>query len=102
MQAVLKSKHPTWVQIPKELQPEGWKFRRPVCRLYKALYGHPESGGHWEKHLKGVIKNLGGEPIDEHPGSFWFPKTRLLLTTYVDDCPDPRNTTTTCGNVSAT
>ena len=85
VQAVLKSKHPTWVQIPKELRPESWKFRRPVCRLYKALYGHPESGGHWEKHLKGVIKNLGGEPIDEHPGSFWFPKTRLLLTTYVDD-----------------
>ena len=50
-----------------------------------ALYGHPESGGHWEIHLTKVVKNLGGEPVAEHPGSFWFPSTRLLLTTYVDD-----------------
>ena len=27
----------------------------------------------------------GEETVAEHPGSFWFPKTWLLLTTYVDD-----------------
>ncbi|MFY9237268.1 MAG: reverse transcriptase domain-containing protein, partial [Roseovarius sp.] len=85
VQATLNSEFPTWVQIPKELQPEGWQYKRPVCRLMKALYGHPESGGHWERHLTKVIKGLGGEPVPEHPGSFWFPATRLLLTTYVDD-----------------
>jgi len=85
VQATLGSKHPTWVQIPKELRPAHWKFSRPVCRLLKALYGHPESGGHWEKHFTKVIRGLGGEPISEHPGSCWFPATRLLLTTYVDD-----------------
>jgi hypothetical protein len=85
VQAVLNARHPTWVQIPKELRPSHWQFKRPVCRLFKALYGHPESGGHWEIHLKRVIKDLGGENIDEHPGSFWFPLTRIILTTYVDD-----------------
>ena len=85
VQAFLNAKHPTWVQIPKELRPKHWKHGRPVCRLLKALYGHPESGGHWEQHLTKVVKSLGGEPVAEHPGSFWFPATRLLLTTYVDD-----------------
>ena len=36
-------------------------------------------------NLTKVIRNLGGEPVAEHPGSFWFPATRLLLTTYVDN-----------------
>ena len=35
--------------------------------------------------MKDVVRRLGGEPIAEHPGSFWFPQTRLILTTYVDD-----------------
>ena len=53
--------------------------------LVKALYGHPEAGGHWERHLKGIIKRLGGEEIPEFPGNFFFPDTRLMLSTYVDE-----------------
>ena len=35
----------TWVEIPKDLQPEDWKrFNDPVCILRKSLYGHPDSG----------------------------------------------------------
>jgi hypothetical protein len=49
------------------------------------LYGHPESGGHWENHLTAAIKQIGGEPIDDHPSSFWFPKERLIMSVYVDD-----------------
>ena len=52
VQAVLDSKCPTWVQIPKELRPKDCEFRRPVCRLLMAFYGHPESGGHWGKSPK--------------------------------------------------
>ena len=73
------------MQIPKELRPEGWQHRRLVCRLFKAVYGHIESGEHCERHLKEVIGRLGGDPVPEHPGSFWFPETRLLLANYVDD-----------------
>ena len=51
IQSYLNSQHETWVLIPPELRPKHWKARRPMCRLVKALYGHPESGGHWEAHL---------------------------------------------------
>ena len=60
-------------------------MRKPCCKLNKALYGHPESGGHWERHLEAAIKKQGGEPIPNHPSSFWFPADRLFLTVYVDD-----------------
>ena len=90
LQALLRSQYPTWAQIPRELWPEdgSWegKFHRPMCRLVKALYGHPESGAHWEKHFTEIItQKLDGEKVPDHPSLFWFPKSRLLLTVYVDD-----------------
>ena len=51
----------------------------------QALYGHPEAGAHWERHLTAIIKDLGGEPMRSHPSTFWFPTERLMLTVYVDD-----------------
>ena len=56
-----------------------------MCLLQKSLYGHPESGGHWEKHLTKTITFLGGKPIENHPSSFWFADLKILLTVYVDD-----------------
>ena len=56
-----------------------------MCQLIKALYGHPESGAHWENHLTEAVRLLGGEPIWNFPSNFWFEETRLLLTVYVDD-----------------
>ena len=87
VQALLKAKQPTWVQIPKELWEDDWhqRFKQPVCLLVKALYGHPESGSHWERHLTEIIKEMGGEAVPEHPSSFFIPASGLLLTVYVDD-----------------
>ena len=51
----------------------------------KALYGHPESGAHWEQHLTEVLVRLGGKAIPEMPSAFFFEETGLLLTVYVDD-----------------
>ena len=87
VQALLKSKYQTWIELPPELRPKWWrdKFVRPVVLLLRALYGHPEAGGLWEKHLKQVLRQLGGEEVPEYPGNFWFPETKLLLSTYVDD-----------------
>ena len=56
-----------------------------MCRLVRALYGHPESGAHWEKHLTKHAIALGGIEVNGHPSSFWFSKERMLLTVYVDD-----------------
>ena len=82
----LESKHPTYIEIPKHLCPAKWShMRRPVCKLVKALYGHPESGGHWERYLTDAIKAIGGLPMFGHPSCFWFEAQRMLLTVYVDD-----------------
>ena len=89
IQAMLKSKYPTYVRIPKELWPAdgSWegKYHQPMCLLERALYGHPESGAHWERHFSSIIKDLGGEPVPDHPSLFHFSSTGLLLTVYVDD-----------------
>jgi hypothetical protein len=58
---------------------------RPVCRLIKALYGHPEAGGHWERHLEKIVCEMGGTRIPSHPSLFFFKDKQLLLTIYVDD-----------------
>jgi hypothetical protein len=87
VQSDLKSLHPTWIEFPKHLCPPAMRhIHRPCCRLIKALYGHPEAGGHWERHLAAIVRELGGVPVPNHPSCFWFGKPKyLLLTIYVDD-----------------
>ena len=87
IQSTLRSKHKTWVRIPKQLWPKEWagRYVAPMCVLNRALYGHPEAGGHWEEHLTQALKALGGVPVPNHPSSFWFEKDRLMLIVYVDD-----------------
>ena len=87
VQALLSSKYKTWIELPPELRPKHWrdKFVKPVVLLVKALYGHPDAGGLWEQHLKKIIRNPSGQEIPEYPGNFFFPDTKLLLSTYVDD-----------------
>ena len=78
----------TWVHVPKELWPPEWNQRgyvRPMCLLHKSLYGHPDSGGYWERHLTKAVRKRGGIPVSGHPSSFWFEESRMLLTVYVDD-----------------
>ena len=56
-----------------------------MCRLIKARPGHPESGTWWEKHLTQSIVKFGGQPIHEHPTSFWCLAEKFMLTVYVND-----------------
>ena len=88
VQSALKSKHPTWISLPPELWPADWKgkYKKPIVRLIKSLYGHPESGAHWEKHLEDILrKEFDARPVDGHPSSYFMTDTRLMLTVYVDD-----------------
>ena len=74
--------------IHPELRPKHWrdKFVKPVISSpCKALYGHPDAGGLWEQQPKKIIKNSGGQEIPEYPGNSFFPETKLLLSTHVDD-----------------
>jgi len=86
VQSLLAVKTPTYIEIPKHLCPKEWAhMRRPVCRLIRALYGHPEAGGHWEKHLALIVESIGGTVVQNHPSCFWFAELKLLLIIYVDD-----------------
>ena len=87
IQSSSTSKVETWVGIPPDLWPAHWKgkYTRPMCKLVRALYGHPESGAHWEQHLKEAVVVSGGAPIVNHPSSFWFVEHLLVLTVYFDD-----------------
>ena len=88
IQSLLGSKCKTWVALPRELWPQSWKeqkFQKPMVLLVKSLYGHPESGAHWERHLEKAVKLCGGKPIPGHPSGFWFLKQRCMMSVYVDD-----------------
>ena len=87
VQSLLKSKHRTYVKIPRHLWPASWHkkgFKNPVCLLVRALYGHPEAGAHWEQHLRKIVVGLGGKAVESHPSTFWFENSKLMLTIYVD------------------
>eukprot|EP00959_Pyramimonas_sp_CCMP1952_P156219 3267165-Pyramimonas_sp.AAC.1 len=41
---------------PREEWPSVWKsMRNPACLLILSLHGHPDSGGHWERHCEGHL-----------------------------------------------
>ena len=55
---------PTWVRLPEEAWPVSWekgntKKHNPVCRLTRAVYGHPDAGGYWEQHCESHLKQQG-------------------------------------------
>jgi len=88
VQSLLKSKQATWISLPPELWPPEWKgkFKKPMVLLVKSLYGHPESGAHWQNHLEKIIhEKMDGVPIADQPSSYWIDKSKLVLTVYVDD-----------------
>ena len=68
---------------------EGQWYRRPTVRLIKALYGHPESGAHWERHFENILEDpknkINAIPVEVHPSTYWNPTDKRSLTVYVDD-----------------
>jgi hypothetical protein len=66
VQTTLKCKAETWVRLPKNRQPKSWaNMRDPVVPLKLALYGHPESGGWWERHLESHLVANGWKAVPE-------------------------------------
>ena len=89
-QALLGGKK-TYIRIPKHRWPDSWHklgFNDPCCRLQKALYGHPQSGGFWEEHCNAKISLEGFIEIgtcNEWKSCFYHPIHRTVLIVYVDD-----------------
>ena len=98
VQANLKGKD-TWILLPEEAWPDNWfktdakgavdrsqpKYVKPVFRLYKALYGHPDSGTMWEQHCHQRLLKIGFKPVPEWPSCYFNHRRQLFLTVYVDD-----------------
>ena len=65
----------TWVEIPYEGWPRAWRtkgYKRPCCRLKKALYGHPDSGTMWEDHCHKQLLSVGFTPLPESWQSCYY------------------------------
>ena len=43
----------------------------PVDPMQKALYGHPDAGGHREKHCEAQLRTCGFVPVTNWPSMFW-------------------------------
>ena len=57
---------PCWVELPDEAwhpSANKHKFRRPVCRLVKVLYGHPDAGTMWEQRCHTAVQKVGLRPL---------------------------------------
>ena len=87
-QALMKGVE-TWIRLPKNRWPASWKgkFRDPVVRLILALYGHPDSGGLWERHCESCLLKVGFRAVHPEcwPSMYWHAEMKLLLGVYVDD-----------------
>ena len=77
----------TWVCLPPEARPKSWKgMHRPVVRLLRALYGHPDAGTFWEEHCDQSVKRAGFRPVHETwPSCYYHKDYKLFLVVYVDD-----------------
>ena len=78
----------TWVRLPRNRIPAKWQhLKDPVFRLVLALYGHPESGGHWEIFAHKMLLSEGWTPVspDAMRSVYWHPKFKSVLILYVDD-----------------
>ena len=76
------------MRLPEDLWPDEWKggkYRKPVVRMRKALCGHPNAGGYWERHCAKQLRKLGWEPVRNWPSVFHHKERECLLMVYVDD-----------------
>ena len=56
----------TYVRLPKAWWPAHWagKYEDPLCKLLRALYGHPEAGNDWAEKLCSELQRVGFSEVD--------------------------------------
>ena len=53
--------------------------------MQKAVYGHPDAGGYWEKRSEAHLRTCGFVPVVNWPSMFWSEELMCLLMGYVGD-----------------
>ena len=71
--------------MAKEFEAKHHRKWRPVVRMDRALYGHPDAGALWERYCHKVLMELGFKPIQNWGTCYVHPRKDLYLTVYVDD-----------------
>ena len=58
-----------------------------LFRSVLALYGHPESGGHWEAHANAILLKENWTPVsvDAFRSVYYHKALKCILILYVDD-----------------
>ena len=74
-----------WRKKAQEFEAKHGRKWRPVVRMDKALYGHPDAGALWERHCHKVLLGLGFKPVPNWGTCYIHPTKDLYLTVYVDD-----------------
>ena len=61
-------------------------MQKPVFRLRKALYGHPDAGTFWEEKVDAHMKKVGFIGLNpEWPSCYYHPHLAVYCVIYVDD-----------------
>ena len=93
LQTTLKGA-PIHVVLPSSVWPESWyvngvpKFKSPVLRLHKAMYGLRRSGFDWMAHCERILLAHEWLAVRDFVDSLFYKQTAqgpLLLCIYVDD-----------------
>ena len=86
VQALMKGTD-TWIRLPKHQWPQQWHgtYTDPVVPLVLALYGHLDSGVHWEKKAHQELTQRGFVEIEDWKICYWHPNLKVYLVLYVDD-----------------
>eukprot|EP00972_Heterocapsa_arctica_P050349 7402221-Heterocapsa_arctica.AAC.1 len=75
---------PTFVRLPKAWWPPEWasKYTDPVCRLLRALYGHPRAGDFWQDKIAAELSELKFETVEGWPSVYvlhWAPEHTIIF-----------------------
>ena len=81
---------PTYVRLPKAWWPSHWvgRFQDPVCRLLRALYGHPDAGNNWADKISAELKRLEFVEVEGWNAVYikHYSKDHVIIfVLYVDD-----------------
>jgi hypothetical protein len=81
---------PTYIRLPKAWWPPSWvgKYRDPLCRLLRALYGHPDAGNQWADKIGSELRRLGFEEVEGWTATYVLNAADshvVVFVLYVDD-----------------
>ena len=77
--APMRSPVKTWITLPRNQWPKEWEgVHRPVVPMFKALYGHPDSGTYWEQHCDDHCRSIGFLPAPGWSSCYYMKRLRFM------------------------